>query len=300
MENIQSIEEFYKDKCACCLPDEITSKIGNFKLFRLYPEKQCKTAPLPYRRRDFYKVSLVVGNVTIGYADKSFEVKKQALAFSNPLIPYKWEGLENIVEGSYCIFTPSFFDQFGSPNQYSVFQPGGSPVFELTDEQVKDVKHLFGRMWEEIDSDYMYKYDVIRNYVLELIHYAMRMQPATNYEKNYGNASSRISSLFIELVERQFPIDDTHRQIALRTASDYAKQLNVHVNHLNRAIKEVTDKTTTQVISERLLLESKMLLKNTALNVAEIAYSLGFAEVTHFNNFFKKNVGTSPLKFRNV
>jgi AraC-like DNA-binding protein len=78
------------------------------------------------------------------------------------------------------------------------------------------------------------------------------------------------------------------------------RQLNVHVNHLNRAIKETTEKTTSQIIAERILRESKILLKHSAWNVSEIAYALGFTEVTHFNNFFKKHVQLSPLKFRNV
>jgi AraC family transcriptional activator of pobA len=65
-------------------------------------------------------------------------------------------------------------------------------------------------------------------------------------------------------------------------------------------IKEVTQKTTTQIIAERILLESKILLKHTSWTVTEIAYSLGFTEVTHFNNFFKKHFPLSPVRFRNV
>jgi AraC-like DNA-binding protein len=106
--------------------------------------------------------------------------------------------------------------------------------------------------------------------------------------------------MFLELLERQFPIDEAHPSMQVRTASDFARQLNVHVNHLNRAVKEATGKTTTQVIAERVLQESKTLLKHSSWNVSDIAYSLGFNEVTHFNNFFKKNVDLSPLKFRNA
>jgi AraC-like DNA-binding protein len=72
------------------------------------------------------------------------------------------------------------------------------------------------------------------------------------------------------------------------------------VNHLNRALKETMQKTTTQIISERILQESKVLLKHSAWSVSEIAYALGFTEVPHFNNFFKKHLQTSPLKFRSV
>ncbi len=85
----------------------------------------------------------------------------------------------------------------------------------------------------------------------------------------------------------------------MRTASDFANQLNVHVNHLNRAVKETIQKTTSQLIAERLLIESKIMLKLSKWNVGDIAYALGFKEVTHFNNFFKKHLRITPMKFRN-
>jgi AraC-like DNA-binding protein len=102
----------------------------------------------------------------------------------------------------------------------------------------------------------------------------------------------------LELLERQFPIDDAHQRMQLRTASEFASQLNVHVNHLNRAIKEVTQKTTSQLIAERIAQEAKILLKYSHWNATEIGFALGFHEATHFNSFFKKQVGLSPLRFR--
>ena len=155
-------------------------------------------------------------------------------------------------------------------------------------------------MFEEINSDYVHKYDVLRNLVFELLHFGMKIQPAAKSEKQLINASQRISTLFLELLERQFPIDEDHQTFGLRSASDFSNQLNVHVNHLNRAVKETTEKTTSQIIAERILQEAKILLKHSAWTVSEIAYALGFTEVTHFNNFFKKHVQLSPLKFRNI
>jgi AraC family transcriptional activator of pobA len=61
---------------------------------------------------------------------------------------------------------------------------------------------------------------------------------------------------------------------------------NVHVNHLNRAVKEIADKTTSQIIAERVLQESKVLLKHSNWSVSEIAHSLGFSEVTLFQYLF--------------
>ena len=153
-------------------------------------------------------------------------------------------------------------------------------------------------MFEEINSDYIHKYDVLRNLVFELLHFAMKMKPLSKFGKQPMNASQRITTLFFELLERQFPIDDSHQKVNFRKASDFALQLNLHINHLNRAVKEITKKTTTQLIAERILQESKILLKHSSWNVTEIGFALGFIEVTHFNNFFKKHMECSPLQFR--
>lgn len=298
MEKIESIEEFYKRKFDW-IPDNIKNEIGHFNVFQHEPIEVGKMKPLPYKRRDFYKIMFVIGDIDMSYADRVIKVEKQAMFFSNPQIPYKCENLERIQEGFFCIFNQHFFHKFGDLSQYSVFQPTGNHVFELTDEQAEQVKPIYQKMFEEIKSDYVHKYDVLRNLVFELIHFAMKMQPAASIERvPQINASQRISTMFLELVERQFPIDENHPSIKLRSASDFANQLNVHVNHLNRAVKEVTKKTTTQIIAERLLQEAKIMLKQSNWNVSEIAYSLSFTEVTHFNNFFKKHIEVSPSKFR--
>jgi AraC-like DNA-binding protein len=299
MKSIESLEEFYKRKFEW-LPEDFGKDIGHFNLFRLEPYSQGKETSVPYRRRDFYKIMLVFGNSKVHYADKIYQVKKQALSFSNPQIPYKWEHIDKIYDGFYCVFNSQFFHQYSQFGDYELFQPNGNHIFELSDKQAEEIKEKFVKLEEEFNSGYKYKFDVIRNMVLDLIHYGLKLEPSTTLETEYVNASYRISKLFIELLERQFPIDDNHPAISLKSPSDFAERLNVHVNSLNRAVKSTTSKTTSEIITERIVQESKVLLKHTALNVSEIAYALGFKEVTHFNNFFKKHLEVSPLKFRNA
>ena len=88
------------------------------------------------------------------------------------------------------------------------------------------------------------------------------------------------------------------KRLALRSAKDYADRLAVHVNHLNKVLKEKTGKTTTGIISDRIAREAKILLKQTDWNISEISYSLGFDELAHFSNFFKKQTSFTPLGFR--
>ena len=253
--------------------------------------------PVPYKRRDFYKITFFKGSAQIHYADKAIAVKRQALVFSNPQIPYKWEGLEGVESGYFCIFNQDFFRQFGQLSEYPIFKAGGVHLFELTDEQSEKIVALFQKMQEEIKSNYLYKYDVLRTQVFDMMHFAMKLQPSFENEIVQSNASHRISTLFAELLERQFPIENRGQSL-LRSPSDYAKQLNVHTNHLNRAVKETTGKTTSEIIAERLAQEAKVLLKHTDLTIAEIGYLLGFSEAAHFSNFFKKQTGESANTFR--
>jgi len=72
----------------------------------------------------------------------------------------------------------------------------------------------------------------------------------------------------------------------------------VHVNHLNKVLKETTGKTTTEIISGRVLQEAKILLKQTDWNISEIAWSLGFEQLSNFSNFFRKHTSQAPNGFR--
>ena len=300
IEKAETLEEFYKKKFDW-LPENLTQDMGHFNVFKTEDHIRPNTTPAKYSRRDFYKVSLNRGKAVYHYADKSLEVSGPTLMFFNPLVPYTCDCDPETITGFFCIFTESFFSGKvrGSLQEFPMFAPGGKPGYLLNDDQDKQVTQIFQKMKEEINSDYVYKYDLLRNYVTEIIHYALKMQPAdTLYQ--HPNAKSRITAVFTELLERQFPIESPVQRFTLRSANDFAKQLAVHVNHLNRAIKETTGKTTSEHIFDRLTAEAKALLKHTNWNISEISYCLGFEEPAHFNNFFKKQVALTPSAFRNI
>lgn len=301
MATTESIEEFYKNKFDT-LPENLQNGVGHFNVFRLEDciSKDGKSN-IRYTRRDFYKISLIRGVNRYHYADKSVEVSGSTLIFFNPQVPYTWESLSGDNTGFFCIFTESFFTEKikGRLNDLPMFTNGGKPTYFLTPEQDADISAIFIKMIEEIDSDYVYKYDLLRNYITEITHYALKREPSeTLYQ--HPDANSRITAVFTELLERQFPIENPSQRFALRSAKDFAAELSVHVNHLNRAIKVTTGKTTTDFISERLTTEAKALLKHTDWNISEIGYCLGFEEAAHFNNFFKKQTTLTPTYFRNV
>ncbi|HLR76600.1 MAG TPA: helix-turn-helix transcriptional regulator, partial [Balneolaceae bacterium] len=252
-----------------------------------------------HHRKDYYKISLIEGSGTFVYAGEKIIIEDNSIVFLDPQVPYGELQTINIKNVYVCAFDQAFFHQYKSISSYSVFQPGNN-MFQLNEEQFLDLKNIYQRMLEEIECDYIYKYDLLRTLVTELVLYTIKMKSASKLSNQPISASERISILFAELLERQFPIDDIANPLTLRSASDYAKNLNIHVNHLNRALKETTNKTTSQLIIERILQEAKILLKQTSWTVSEIAYALGYTEATHFNNTFKKYLDMTPTDFRNT
>lgn len=297
MKLTETLEDFYTIKVNG-MPENLKKEIGHFNVFKLddFVGNICK--PFPYTRKNFYKISLIIGKNKVHYADKISVIEDQALFFANPQIPYNWEQIDENQTGFFCIFTEAFFNQFGNLKEYPLFQPGGNPIVPISMELAESLKTVYLKMFDEINSDYAFKYDVLRNLVFEIIHQALKTQTVTTSLYSKSNATIRVSSLFLELLERQFPIESISQQINFRSPSEFASQLNVHVNHLNKALKETTGKTTSQIISERIVQEAMILLKQTNWNINEIAWCLGFEELSHFINFFKKNVQLSPKTYR--
>lgn len=296
----QSLEDFYAHKFDKT-PSLPPNGAGDFNVFRLTDSRNGGDMVAPYARHDFYKIMLIRGKHRCHYADKSIEVDGSTLIFFNPAVPYRFERLDVQSTGFFCIFKEPFYT--GSLRKgirdLPMFTLGGRPAYHLNEQQEQEVVALFGKMQNEINSDYRFKYDLIRNHVTELIHFAMKMEPNEQLY-HHPDTNARITSIFTDLLERQFPIESPEQSIKMRQASDFAEKLALHVNHLNRAVRLTTGKTTTAHIAERVAAEATALLKHTNWNVSEISYSLGFAQPSHFSYFFKKQTKVTPTSVRLV
>src|SRR5207249_9818200 len=94
------------------VPESIYKEIWHFNVFKLDSSLQNNPKPLPFSRRDYYKIMLVKGNYKMHFADGTIEIKKQALVFSNPQIPYNCEFTNSNRVGFFCVFTQAFFHQY--------------------------------------------------------------------------------------------------------------------------------------------------------------------------------------------
>ncbi len=275
----------------------ITSESGHFNVRST--NVCCRKTP--YNRRDYYKICLMTssscGSGTLVYEDREIPLGQSCVVFTNPSVPAYFEITKMNRYSS--IFNKQFIEgqippdvQYASP----LFNANLFPVVVLTDEELERFNGYFEQMKQLQESDYSYKWDMIRNILQLSIHEGIRLQQQQAVQA--GVVRDRLVNSFFSLLNQQFPVDSPDNSIKLLTPAHFADLLHVHVNHLNSVIKKNTGKSTRVIIHERIVTEAKALLRNTSWNVAEIAYALGFEYPSHFNKYFKQFTSVTPMEFR--
>lgn len=303
---LNMIEKQTLDDYSSSLPETSLNEPRNggyFAAIRLddfSPESVAATAV--YSRKDFYKISLITGHATFYYRDREYllEPGSCVLVFTNREVPYRWEVHSGVCNGYSCMFTEDFLPlhTYLRPADWSVFDSNRHSVFHLNQENKEMFTELFQKMITEQASTYQHKYGLLFLYVLECIHNALKLDKGV--EPAITTAATRLSVSFKTLLASQFPLISPLQKIELRTAQDFADKLAVHTNYLNRALKTVTGKTTTQLITERIMQEARALLFHSSWSISQIGYSLGYEESTHFAQAFRKHTGEPPSVLRQM
>lgn len=281
-------------------PPAFTSALLPLQGFKAYKVVAPANALPTAGRRDFYKLVLVTGQMTVGHGAHTTYLDDTLLLFVNPLVPHSVVHHSAANHGYACVFTEAFGASLNRTEilqSSPLFRVGDSPIVRLTGAQAAFLTGLFQQMLAVQEENYTYKEEVVKNCLTLVLHEALRVQPPSEASEPCS-AAGQLTQRFLELLERQFPLESPTQQLALRTAQDFASRLAVHVNYLNRCVKEATGQPTTAHLAERLVAEAQALLRHTRWSVADIATSLGFAYPTYFNNYFKRETGLTPAAFR--
>ncbi|WP_143307221.1 helix-turn-helix domain-containing protein [Chitinophaga vietnamensis] len=294
----ESLAEFYK-RTGQDIPPELRHTSGN-PHFNVR-ESLSVVRQTAFNRRDYFKICLSdikKGGGVLLYNDQEIPLDQSCLILSNPAVPASIE-IKVPFYRSYCLFNTPFIEgciprdvQQACP----LFNPSLMPVIPLTKEEKKRLQTYFTQMQALQATDYPFKWDMIRNLLQLLIHEGIRLQQSR--QEPAFIVRDRLMNDFFALLNQEFPVDSPEVPLKLLTPALFASQLHVHVNHLNSVVKKHTNKTTREIIHERVITEAKTLLRNTSWNISEIAYALGFEYPSHFNKYFKQFTGRTPLEFR--
>lgn len=175
---------------------------------------------------------------------------------------------------------------------FPFYDSASYPVLNLSKELGAEIGSLVSFMSHEIQTGTSNVSDICRSYLNIIL-----LKIKTCYTHTLSTTKSLKPNVqkqkilfFKKLIEKHY--------LSHEPVSYYASELSISPNHLNALCKQQEGKTATQLIQERLILESKRLLYATEMNSKEIAFFLHFEDVSYFNRFFKKQTLLTPLQYR--
>ncbi|KQS28350.1 AraC family transcriptional regulator [Dyadobacter sp. Leaf189] len=254
----------------------------------------------PHRRK-FYKIFHMTsgtGVLTIGL--HRYEMGPNEIAFLHPDEIMSWQTTSSETGGHFCLIHPGYFGREADHvlqlfRQYPYFA-SDKAVIQLTDEQSDRIDGYFKTMLREERGSSEDKKQAI------LLHLQMLLLESQRAGKNRATAATPEGYghiyRFLSLLESAFQVEERSSYARLKTAAEFADELQVHPNYLNALVKSQTGKTLREHIQDRLLHEAKSLLVQTDWGINEISDGLGFSGQAAFTSFFRKKTNTSPSAFR--
>lgn len=244
---------------------------------------------------DFYLcVFFLKGSGTHVIDFNSYEVKAGSVFFLKPGQTHFWK-FDSVPKGYIFFHTRDFYELHFSKSKLEQFPfydaHKSPPSLTLTSYQTKLLASRFKDINTEFYQNLIYKKQKIASLInttyIDLARYYVKFEPTDN-----GTSITYIETLraLEKAIDRFYKIE--------KSASFYADYLNVSIKHLNRIVKTTLDKTTTDLITERVLLESKRLMVHSNNSLSTIAEILGYEDYAYFSKVFKSKTNMTPLNFK--
>jgi AraC family transcriptional regulator, transcriptional activator of pobA len=277
-----------------------TDQLPNFASFQhLFQINKLETFrdkilfPLPPHRKPVYDfLFLTKGTTCRSKALHPYEIGENTFFFLPAGQITNHDFMSADTEGYFCHFDFAVFTnhlpQHNILRDFPFLQFIGNPIIEI-DETVKPfIINIFQRLEAEYQKDKMANFDVITVYLLALFTELKRFYTPSVSEKK--NTALMISQNFKDALSRHI--------YEKQKVTEYADMLAVSPNHLNKCVKSTTGQSAQDLLNEMILLEAKVLLKQTDMQISEIAYKLSQQNHSDFSRFFKSKTGMSPKEYK--
>lgn len=251
-------------------------------------------------RRDFYKIFHISngsGILTVGLNE--YEMRPGQIAFVHPDEIMSWQTTSKGTGGHFCLIHPDYFEAWDRVatlfRTYPYFQ-ADKAVIELTQPLSLEVDEIFSKILLEERSNNTDKKEAIILHLQMILLEAKRV--GTNLSDSQVSESYKYIHNFLALMETNFQVKNQNSVVKLKTAAEFAEELNLHPNYLNTLVKNHTGKTLSNHLQKRLIYEAKALLIKTDWDINTVSHCLGFSSQAAFTSFFKRIESITPSKFR--
>ena len=235
------------------------------------------------------------GMVKADFAEYAF--KENILLSFSPYQPFILN-VNDEISGLVINFHPDFFCIHKHHKEVAcngvLFNNIYSPPFVQVDEKAKtNFEMVIDQLETEMQNPALAQYELLISYLKIFLITASRLK--TEQQTEVQKKITQPEEPFILQNLKNFI--ETHYKTK-HSASDYANMLAISPKALAKLTKTHFNKTLTDLISERIIIEAKRELYLTNKTVKEIAYGLGYHDEYYFSRFFKKNADVSPQLYR--
>ncbi len=252
------------------------------------------------QRNNYYSlIWLTQGSGKVKADFSEYEFPANSLFAFSPYQPFMLSGNKPL-GGMALQFHPDFFCIHKHQAEVAcngvLFNTIYNPPFIIVDEHsASTFKMVTDQMKTEMQNPALAQYELLISYLKIFLISASRLK--TEQEPKASHDVSDLKEPFI-LQNLKNAIEKDFR--TKHSASDYAKVLNISASALAKITKTHFNKTLTDLISERIIIEAKRELYLTNKAIKEIAYELGYPDEYYFSRFFKTNADISPQMYRDT
>jgi len=269
--------------------EELDFRIIHFESNKHFSELQ---------RVPYFSIILITegdGRLNADFAD--YEISKGTILFFSPFQPFMIEAI--MLGGVMINFHPDFFCIFRHQNEVAsegiLFNnPINPPFFNIPEKEISSIYNIVEQITAEMRLAGHAQQDLLIAYLKILLIKAIRiklLKSTCPLPLDQGTAEANLLRQLKKMIELHFKTK--------HNVGEYADLLNIPIKTLGRIVKNHYQKTATEIISERIVLEAKRELNFTSRTVKEIAFYLGFEDIYHFSRYFKNKTGLSPQFYRN-
>ncbi len=239
-------------------------------------------------KHDFFIVILFEHGAGIHTIDfESYPIEDSQVHMVFPDQVHQWEMKQETV-GYQLMISREWFGSFMDALRFSASYYQKHPVFSISAKVQQELLREFRSVQQALTEKSVFR-ELIRTRI-QLIALILSKTVETTFNDTEVYHSNPLIARFRLLVDTYFKTE--------RSVSFYAEKLNVTANYLNVLCKKNLSLAASAFIQERILLESKRLLKGSEMTVKDIVYELGFYDHASFSRFFKAQTGISPSQFR--
>ncbi|QES88670.1 helix-turn-helix domain-containing protein [Rhizosphaericola mali] len=247
----------------------------------------------PHRHDHYTLMWITKGHGFQNIDEQLFEMRTNRLFFIHPGQIHKMLDLER--EGWLLLFDEVIYKTFlryhPSEELYGIMDnTADSPFVDLDQHTTSLFEKIFQIL--EVESKNASSDSNLFAHLISIL--ILNANKLFDLQKNIvtieRNGEKEIVRKVKHLIEKNFK----HKQ----NVEFYSQQLNIQPRRLNNITKTIIGLSVHELLEERLLTESKILLETSPYTVKEICYTLGFTDPSYYNRFFKKKSGITPLQFR--